>query len=132
MRLIERHDKEIDTSDLNILLTAVGWGTRPEEKWREILNKSKYVCSVWSGEQLVGFGRVLEDGTMAMFYDIAVHPEFQRRGVGSTVMKFLMEKVRSGNYCSIGLFAWQENLNSIRFYEKFGFQQVHFGMKLSL
>ena len=125
-----RTDAAIGLEALNELTEAVGWGRRADDKWQEILTRSKYVYSLWSEEKLVGFGRVLEDGTMAMFYDIAVHPEYQGKGLGMRIMRYLLEQVRGKGYASIGLFAWDKNPGAIEFYEKLGFDRVNFGMKL--
>ena len=79
---------------------------------------------------LIGFGRILEDGVMCMFYDIGVHPDYQRGGVGKKIMEYLIDKVKDKRYVSIGLFAWEENPANIPFYENFGFEKVGTGMEL--
>ncbi len=128
--IVEGTSKEIDASSLNELTEAVGWGRRTEEQWKNILSCSKYIYSLWSNDKLVGFGRILEDGTMAMFYDIAVHPEYQRKGLGTRIMQHLMKQIKNSGYASIGLFAWDKNPQAIQFYESLGFERVDFGMKL--
>ena len=128
--IVERTDANIDPAALSELTGAVGWGRRSDEKWHEILTRSKYLYSIWFQNKLVGFGRILEDGTMAMFYDIAVHPEYQGQGLGTKIMRHLLSQVADKGYASIGLFAWDKNPASIAFYEHHGFKQVNFGMKL--
>lgn len=128
--IVERTDAEIEKTALSDLTEAVGWGRRSDEKWHEILTRSKYLYSLWSQDKLVGFGRILEDGTMAMFYDIAVHPDYQGQGLGTRIMRHLLSKVADKGYASIGLFAWDKNPKNIEFYEQLGFKQVNFGMKL--
>ena len=67
-------------------------------------------------------GRVIGDG--GCFYqvvDIAVHPDYQRQGIGFQVMARLMEQLRSNAPASayVSLIADGE---ACRLYEKFGFE----------
>ena len=126
--LSERKDLPIE--QLDGLFQAIGWDIRGEEKWKEVLDKSSHVLSVWAGERIVGLGRILEDGVMCMFYDIGVHPDYQRSGVGTKIMENLIDKVKDKRYASIGLFAWEVNPANIPFYEKFGFERQSSGMEL--
>lgn len=123
-------NKNIDTEQLDNLWKAIGWRPRGSEKWREVLSKSSFVYSVWDDKMLVGFGRILEDGIMCMFYDIGVHPDYQGQRIGTRIMETLIDQVKDKKYASIGLFTWEENPDNIRFYEKFGFKRVNTGMEL--
>jgi len=72
----------------------------------------------------------MDDGIMCMLYDIGIHPDYQRQGLGSKIMERLIAQVKDKNYASIGLFAWEENPANIPFYEKFGFVRKSSGMEL--
>lgn len=128
MRL--KFTKKIEPAQLDSLFSSIGWTPKGVKKWKEVLRKSSYVCSVWDKSLLVGFGRVVEDGAMCMFYDVLVRPDYQGRGIGSRIMNYLVSNIKDKKYTSIGLFAWKYNLKSIRFYEKFGFKKVSTGMEL--
>jgi len=130
MELTDSTDKNIDPEQLDTLFEAIGWKQRGKEKWLGVLSKSQFVFSVWDSARLVGFGRIMEDGVMCMFYDIGVHPDYQKKGIGKQIMNKLIDQVKDKKYTSIGLFAWEENLENIPFYEKFGFKQVKTGMEL--
>jgi ribosomal protein S18 acetylase RimI-like enzyme len=121
--------KDINPQSLDDLFQAIGWGRRGEEKWKRILESSSYVYSVWDNKTLVGLGRILEDGVMCMMYDIGVHPNYQRRGIGTQIMNYLIEQVKDQDYVSIGLFAWEENPKNRPFYEDLGFEHSA-GMEL--
>lgn len=129
MQIRESMDKKIDLDQLDDLWEAIGWGRRGGKKWKEVLSKSRHVYSLWDGKQLVGFGRIVEDGIMCMFYDIAVHPERQGTGLGKMIMDNLITQVKGKKYASIGLFAWDKNPSNVPFYEKFGFEKST-GMEL--
>ena len=130
MELTDSTDKNITPERLDGLFEAIGWKRRGKDKWLEVLSKSQFVFSVWDSERLVGFGRIMEDGVMCMFYDIGVHPEYQKKGIGKQIMNKLIDQVKDKKYASIGLFAWAKNPENIPFYEKFGFKQVKTGMEL--
>jgi GNAT superfamily N-acetyltransferase len=129
--IVIRTTKDVNLTALQDLTAAVGWGRRGDKLWSEVLSRSSSVCSAWHQSQLIGFGRILEDGVMCMFYDIAVHPDFQGKGVGKTIMATLIEQVKDRGYVSIGLFGWEGNPTNVRFYESCGFESVHSGMELT-
>lgn len=120
---------EVDPEKLDQLWSAIGWKPRGIQKWQEVLSKSSYMCSAWDNENLIGTGRILEDGIMCMFYDIGVHPDYQGQKVGSQIMERLIDQVKDKDYASIGLFAWEENPANLPFYKKFGFEKSS-GMEL--
>lgn len=123
--------KRPTVDEINALTEATGWGQREQSVWERVLDASSYVAySRDDGGRLIGFGRILEDGVMCMFYDICVHPDKQGEGVGSQIMKELVGKVRDVGYVSIGLFVWEDNASAREFYEKFGFESVETGMEL--
>lgn len=127
-----RTDSTPPAEKLDDLIEAVGWGRRGAKAWDRICALSSLLVTVWDGEDIVGMGRVLDDGTMCMVYDIAVHPDHQGRGIGSRIMAGIVEHLKSQSYQSIGLFAWAANPMNVPFYEKFGFTRVDFGMKFDL
>ncbi len=116
---------------LDDLFRSIGWRERGPEKWKEVLDNSRYCAYVITGNSLVGFGRIVEDGVMCMFYDIAIHPDHQTRGLGRELMSGLIAKVRDKDYASIGLFTWEQNPGNVAFYESLGFERVPTGMELT-
>ncbi len=86
-------------------------------------------------DRLVGMGRVIGDG--GCFYqvvDIAVHPDYQRHGIGYQIMARLMDQLRAGapSTAYVSLIA---DGNAWKLYEKFGFEftaPVSVGMALRL
>jgi ribosomal protein S18 acetylase RimI-like enzyme len=122
--------KDISANKLNNLFASIGWKSRSEEKWLKVLRVSSIIVSAWKGDELVGLGRIMEDGVMCMFYDIGVHPNHQKQGIGTRLMELLANYVKDREYTSIGLFVWDENPSVAAFYQKFGFEQVNSGMEL--
>ena len=57
-------------------------------------------------------------------------PKYQGKGIGTVIMKKLIQRVKNKRYASIGVFAWEKNPENLRFYKKFGFEHVG-GMELT-
>lgn len=131
MKLTESTNKDLTGEQINALRLSVGWCTkRSEEKWREILDKSSFVYSVFDKDKLVGMGRIVEDGVMCMFYDILVHKDYQNQGIGKMIMNNLLAFTEDKKFSSISLFADPDNKDFlIPFYNKFGFQLFETGMR---
>jgi len=122
--------KRINPSKINSLFKIVGWETRNKNTIKKMLQKSSFVFSVWDDQSLVGFGRIVEDGIMCMFYDVCVHKDYQNNGIGTKIMETLIDQVKDKQYISIGLFVSEDNPKATNFYEKFGFKNVNNGMEL--
>ncbi|MCJ7804891.1 GNAT family N-acetyltransferase [Patescibacteria group bacterium] len=129
-KIIFSNSKDIPIEKLNKLFEAIGWKRGSTQKWKKVLSVSSYVVTAFDGNNLVGFGRILEDGVMCMFYDLVVHPNYQGQGIGTKIMENLIDKVKDKGYASIGLFAWEKNPKNSSFYKKFGFEKVDTGMEL--
>lgn len=128
---VYRTTNSLPAEKLDSLIEAVGWGRRGAAAWARICSLSSIIVTAWDLEQIVGVGRVLEDGTMCMVYDVAVHPDHQGNGIGTEIMNRIVSNLEDKPYQSIGLFAWSDNPMNVPFYEKFGFSKVDFGMKLA-
>lgn len=87
--------KDLPCTGLQDLFAAVGWSNDDREITSEMLanfNKpflhSTMVVSAWDGDRLVGCVRVLSDGMFrSVLYDLAVLPAYQRRGIGTELVR---------------------------------------------
>jgi len=74
----------------------------PKELAQLIAGSTAYVTARHSGN-LVGFGRILSDGSaIAYINDMSVHPKYQRQGIGQRILELLMHAV--GEVSSIYLY----------------------------
>ncbi|WP_237759053.1 GNAT family N-acetyltransferase [Legionella birminghamensis] len=122
---IQKLKQNISFEEINQLTELVGWGKNyfpSPEKWERVLSASSHVAYIKIDDQLIAFGRIIEDGQMCMFYDICVHPQYQQQKIGSQLMNHLIDRIKDGNYVSIGLFVWPGNTSAKEFYQKFGFE----------
>ncbi len=88
---LQEHHREVEWSELDALFTLVDLRGRGGDKLRRAFLNSTAVTYAFDGQRLIGSARAISDGEYhAVIYDVAVHPGYQRRGVGSMVMRHLL------------------------------------------
>jgi ribosomal protein S18 acetylase RimI-like enzyme len=87
------------------------------------LGNTIFSISILNNTQFIGMGRIIGDnGTFAQIVDICVHPDYQGKGLGKTIMEHLMQYVNKlPKSCYVSLIA---DGNAKHLYEKFGFKVV--------
>ena len=121
--------------DIRLDCTGVDWNFVPEtlkrvgmshdepEKHRKAFENSDVVVFIRHEGQLIGFGRALSDGVFqAAIYDVAVVPEYQAKGIGTIIVRTIMEKFPG---CNFILYA---AIGKEGFYQKLGFRKMKTGM----
>ena len=84
----------IDWQELERLFEAGNLGGRKGNKVRRAFENSQVVCFVTDKQRLIGAGRALTDGEYhGVIYDIVVHPEHQRQGIGLQLVKQIIERL---------------------------------------
>lgn len=117
-------DRDIDLYELEELCDKVGWARRPIRKVRKAIQHSFLVVTVWevrnsNRRRLIGFARATSDCAFnATVWDVVIHPEFQSKGLGKGLMKFIIKKLRESDISNITLFA---DPQVIEFYRRLGF-----------
>ena len=77
------------------LYESVGWTnyTRDPQMLENAYRNSLLTLGAYEGEKLVGVVRAVGDGCSIVFIqDILVLPEYQRKGIGTTLMKAVLER----------------------------------------
>ena len=101
-------------------------GTREPEKLKLAAMNSHTVCSAYADRRIIGFGRALSDGEyQSAIYDVVVLPEFQKQGVGRSIMEALLEKLPKNAPVLIYAAPGKQD-----FYRQFGFGNLKTGMGL--
>ena len=104
------------------LYTSTGWNERRHltpQQLAAAIASSYYTLSVYAGEELVAFGRLVSDGVDQCFIcDMIVLPDHQGRGLGRQVMQRLVEHARSRGIAWLQLTC---AMGKRGFYEKLGF-----------
>jgi ribosomal protein S18 acetylase RimI-like enzyme len=99
---------------------------RDPEKLEIAFRNSLLKVFAFHGMKLVGAGRALSDGVWrAAIYDVAVLPEYQGKGIGSTIIRHL---IQSANVEVVMLYAAP---GKEEFYERFGFRKMTTAMAIT-
>lgn len=109
-------------SEYKKLRGLVGWRETDENATDMALTNSLFSAVAVERETVIGFGRVVGDGGLYFYIqDLIIHPEFQNKGFGKSLMKVLMSYIKaiakSGAF--VGLMA-AKGLE--KYYESFGFE----------
>ena len=83
---------QVNWEELSALYRTAPLGDKRSEDLRIAFANSRFVCFVYDGATLVGVGRVLADGVdCAYLCDVAVHPGYQRQGLGRAIVTRLKD-----------------------------------------
>lgn len=126
MAVVVREGHDVDIRQLQALYHHAPWASgRDLDGIKRMLENTDYIFSAWDDRRLVGFARVLTDRIYrATLWDVVVHPDYQGRGVGESLMKtILAHPVLSG----VQKF-WLNTRDKQPFYERFGFVRSDQGM----
>ena len=107
------------------LRTSVGWDAA-----LDLYQRSLGRTYAWAGcfveLQLIGYGDVVSDGVGdAYIRDLVVHPDHQRRGIGSSLLSLLVDVVRDSGIRMVST-VFEPELEA--FYRRAGFHLASSGM----
>ena len=77
------------------LYDSVGWTnyTQKPQLLKDAYLHSLKIYAAYVGQKLVGIIRVVGDGSSVVFVqDLLVYPEYHRQGIGTTLLKTIMEE----------------------------------------
>lgn len=110
----------IDWQELSDLYRIAPLGNKSAEHLRLVFGNSRFKCFVVDEGKLIGAGRALADGRDCSYLcDIAIHPQYQNRGLGKAIVAKLTEL--SAGHRKIILYA---NPGKEGFYRKLGFRRM--------
>jgi ribosomal protein S18 acetylase RimI-like enzyme len=116
----------IDWVELSTLYRIAPLGDKKPDDLKLAFSNSLYKCFVRDDGVLVGAGRALADGVdCAYLCDVAIHPDFQGRGLGKAIIARLKEM--SAGHRKVILYA---NPGKEGFYKKLGFMRMRTAMAI--
>ena len=121
--MLEFRENDIKIEDYLKLRAEVNWKVLTERQACLALNNALYSISLYEGDRLVGFGRLVGDaGVICYIQDLIVHPDYWGRGYGKALVRKLQLYARSlsedGEEMMLGLMCAK---GRERFYETCGF-----------
>lgn len=121
-RLELRRDAAVDVEELLRLFDSAGLRARSRvgaERVERMLAGSTETISAWDGERMIGFARIISDeATNAYISTVAVAPRWQDRGLGTRLMRALMEGREALKL------VLDARAGAGRFYERLGFERA--------
>ncbi len=82
----------------------------------------EFLVGIWK-EQVVAIGSYIKiSPTTAKIETIMVHPQYQRRGFGLTLLRYIVNSAKRKKYKNLQVFTPKNHRPAIRFYKKNGFK----------
>lgn len=119
-----REYTDFNQEEILSLYTSVGWEnyTRNPQMLECAYENSFLKIAAFEGKQLIGMVRVVGDGaSVILIQDLLVHPEYQRKGIGSQLMRAVLE--RCEDVYQIELMT-DNTEKTILFYQSLGLKKV--------
>lgn len=94
--------------------------------WSELAGvpATRYYLVACSGEEFLGFGGLMVVGSQADVQTLVVAPEARGRGVGTTLLRALLDEAWRRDAQSVMLEVRADNDQAIRLYERHGFARL--------
>ncbi|MCL5126592.1 MAG: GNAT family N-acetyltransferase [Deltaproteobacteria bacterium] len=124
MKIDLRYDcAGVDWNIVSETLRDVGMAYYEPLVHKKAFENSRTCVFVYNEGRLIGFGRAISDyAYQAAIYDVAIIPEFQRQGLGTTIIRTILSQLP---HCNFILYAFPGKED---FYRKLGFRKMKTGM----
>ncbi len=106
------------------LYSSVGWTayTSVPDKLRKGFKNSLLTLGAYEGDKLIGIIRVVGDGsTIVLIQDILLYPEYQRLGIGTKLIKEILERYADVRQIQL---ATDNTSKTLAFYKSLGFSEM--------
>ena len=117
-----RKQEIVKLEDVLHLYQAVGWTnyTNQPQMLEQSLAHSLAIYVARDGEEIVGLVRLVGDGFSSVFVqDLIVLPSYQRRGIGSDLMKEALEDYKDAYQVQL---VTEQTERTLEFYRSMGFE----------
>lgn len=118
--------------EVKAIYASESWSAylKDDEKLARAFANSLYTLGAFEREKLIGFVRCVGDGEhILLVQDLIVHPEYQRRRIGSTLFRAVWDK-----YADVRMFQVNTDMEDKRdnhFYQSFGMKKLEEGGMVS-
>ena len=93
--MLQYIEKNPTPQHFNYISQNTGNSIRKEDIITEAFANTLYSISVYEGDKIIAYGRLVGDKTMVVYLqNIMVIPEYQRQGIGTEIINRLMQKVK--------------------------------------
>ena len=118
--------ENLDWEELSRLYLIAPLGQKEPADLKIAFSNSMFTCFVYDSGQLIAAGRALADGRDCSYIcDVAVHPDYQGRGLGKGVVSRLVDFSKDHKKIILYAAAGKEP-----FYKKLGFKRMATAMAI--
>ncbi|MGD9678314.1 MAG: GNAT family N-acetyltransferase [Vulcanibacillus sp.] len=113
----------IDWESVSSIIEIAGLRSADPETCKKAFLGSQVTVFAFDDDKLIGVARAISDGVrQAAIYDVAILPEYQKKGIGKILVESITNKLSGCN------FILYSNVGKEGFYEKLGFRRLKTGM----
>jgi N-acetylglutamate synthase-like GNAT family acetyltransferase len=95
MQLRYEYSPHLKAEQIAHLRLSVNWDGRVE-KYKKKIGNSYFCVTCFDTDALIGYADVVSDGVDdAYIRDVIVHPDYQHRGIGSTLLAMITNRIRT-------------------------------------
>jgi|SRR5699024_4725365 len=117
-KIVIKDNIKPNIEDLMELYTDVGWSayTDNKETLKKAIDNSLKLYTVWDKDKLIGLARIVGDNYVIIYIqDILVLEGYQNQGIGSKLLKLILEEYKSIRQIVL---LTEDSEKTINFYEK--------------
>tara|TARA_B100000945_G_scaffold318630_1_gene323913 strand:- start:1270 stop:1728 length:459 start_codon:yes stop_codon:yes gene_type:complete len=105
-----------------LLKNNTSWASiRSEKDIKTMLRKSSVIVSIWSDNQMIGFGRATTDEIFrAVLWDVVVDKRYQEKGFGKKIVQAILQSNKVSKVEKVYIMT----TNCKNFYSNLGFKIV--------
>jgi len=115
----------VTPEEFNNLRKSVGFCDITINQANKALERSDFIIAAVINDSIVGMVRLITDGLQAFPMDVIVHPDYQSKGIGSSLMEHVLDYITKmacdGNKLRVSLITDSEKID---FYSKLGFVET--------
>jgi [ribosomal protein S18]-alanine N-acetyltransferase len=107
-----------------LIETGLGWSWTPSRVARNVRDRETLTIVACENNQIVGFGITQFGDEHAHLSLLAVRQDYQRRGIGRAMMKWIEASASVAGISTLNLEVRAANQAARRFYRALGFQEI--------
>ncbi len=118
------HARNIAVFSRELVETGLAWRWTPQRVARQIRAANSNVLIACDARRLAGFGIMHYGEDLAHLNLLAVHPGYQRQGIGTALLQWLEESARIAGILAINLEVRASNESALEFYRRADYEEV--------
>ena len=127
IRILPMREEDYDAVRA-LWMTIRGFGIRALDDSREdvarfIRRNPTTSVAAWAGDRIVGSILCGSDGRQGAMYHVCVASEYRRRGIGTRMVGYCMERLREMGINKVSLIAFADNDAGNAFWRQIGWKQ---------